>query len=327
MTPLWRSYWDGCSRAPLRIGVASIAALELGVECYQVAWQSGDPERYPPSGALSRALADVPGAAWLVLAMILVGLVAVARDRSPVAGGLWALGWAALLSEWQTQIFGSPSRNAFFPGAALLGWVLGQLWAGFIAEREPSDPRDRDPASHRALRERLGEAGVLGCLAAAYVGSCLSKLLSSGASWSDASQVRALVLWQEPLADWSWLLAYRDAILHDPSFARLAAVATLVIEGGAFLLLFGPRLRLGWGALIFALHTNIIVLCTMPYLEPMALLVLFVVPWPRIMGATAHAHLGSGVRDRPALPWPMALALACVMSFAWAVAPWGWRGH
>lgn len=319
--PWWRSYWDGYSRAPLRIGVVGIAALELFVECYQVAWQSGDPARYPPSGALSRVLAGVPGGAWMIFAMILVGLVAVARDRSPVAGGLWALGWAMLLSEWQTQIFGSPSRNAFFPGAALLGWVLGQLWAGFIVERDDGQRR-------RELRERLGEAGVLGCLAAAYVGSCLSKLLSAGAQWSSASQVRALVLWQEPLADWSWLLAYRSALLEDPSLARIAAITTLVVEGGAFLLLLGPRVRLVWSVLILGLHTNIILLCTMPYLEPMALLLVLVVPWPRIMGATTHAHPQEPeAGDRPALPWPMAIALGCVMLFAWAVAPWGWRGH
>lgn len=317
MTPLWRSYWDGYARTPLRLGLVGIAGLELFVESYQVAWQAGDPARYPPSGALSRGLADLPGAPWFVFAMIVVGLVAVARDRSPIAGGLWALAWAALLSEWQTQIFGSPSRNAFFPGAAVLGWVLGQLWAGFIDHDRP-----------RELRERLGEAGMLGCLAAAYVGSCLSKLLSAGAQWSSATQVRALVLWQEPLADWGWLLAYRQAILDDPSLARVAAIATLVIEGGAFLLLLGPRLRLVWAALIFALHLNIILLCTMPYLEPMALLLVLVVPWPRIAGATrlAHPH-ATDARERPTLPWTMAIALACVMLFAWAVAPWGWRGH
>jgi hypothetical protein len=319
--PLWRSWWDGCSRAPLRVGLAAIMAVEQLVEARQVAWQAADPERFTPSGALSHALASMPAAAWGIYAMILVGLVAVACDRAPVKAGLWALGWAALQSEWQTQIFGSPSRNAFFPGAALLGWVLGQLWASAVLERE-------GPARHRELRERLGEAGALGCLAAAYVGSCSSKLLAAGTRWADASSVRALVLWQEPLADWPWLVAWRDALLEDPSLARAAAIATLVIEGGAWLLLLGPRLRLVWSALLLGLHTTIILLCTMPYLEPLALLVLLAVPWPRRLGARPLARDdGEDPLDRPTLPRPMAVALACVVLFAWAVAPWGWRGH
>jgi hypothetical protein len=318
-------------------------AVEQLVEARQVAIQAADPQRFPPSGALSHALAGAPAVAWGIYAMILLGLVAVARDRAPVRAGLWALCWAALLSEWQTQIFGSPSRNAFFPGAALLGWVLGQLWAGTVLDRD-------DPVHGREHRERLGEAGALGCIAAAYVGSCLSKLLAAGASWADPGQVRALILWQEPLAEWPWLLAWRDAIVGDPSLARAAAIATLAIEGGALLLLLGPRLRLSWSALLVGLHASITLLCTMPYLEPIALLGLFAVPWPPIAGVHARARTdaettteaaaferrerpsGNGPPeadplDRPALPLAMAVALACVLLFAWAVAPFGWRGH
>lgn len=332
MTPLWSSWWDGRSRAPLRIGLPAIMGIEQLVEAWQVAAQAADPTRFPPSGALSQALAGVPGAAWGIYAMIVLGLVAVARDRSPVRAGLWALAWAALLSEWQTQIFGSPSRNAFFPGAALLGWVLGQAWASAVLER--GGAAGPDPARHRELRERLGEAGALGCIAAAYVGSCTSKLLAAGTSWADATQVRALILWQEPLADWSWLHAWRDAIVHDPALGRAAAIATLVIEGGALLLLFGPRLRLLWSALLLGLHASITLLCTMPYLEPVALLAVLVVPWARLFGVQPLAHArdadgpaGGDALERPALPLAMAVALGCVVLLAWALAPFGWRSH
>lgn len=336
MSPLWRSWWDGRSRAALRVGLPAIMALEQLVEAWQVAAQAADPERFPPSGALSRLLGSTPLAAWAIYAMILLGLVAVARDRAPVRAGLWALGWAALQSEWQTQIFGSPSRNAFFPGAALLGWVLGQLWASAVLERAGSlaagDGSIR--ARSRELRERLGEAGALGCIAAAYVGSCTSKLIAAGASWANAGQVRALLLWQEPLAEWAWLAAWRDAILEDPALARAAAITTLVVEGGALLLLLGPRLRLLWTALLWGLHLSITLLCTMPYLEPMALLGLLAVPWPRLVGVQAPSQAnatrvtkGEDPLDRPALPVAMAVILACVVLFAWAVAPFGWRGH
>jgi hypothetical protein len=299
--PLWRSWWDGRSRAALRIGLPAIMALEQLIEAFQVAAQAADPTRFPPSGPLSRTLSSVPEAAWGIYAMILLGLVLVARDRAPVKAGLWALAWATLLSEWQTQIFGSPSRNAFFPGAALLGWVLGQLWATTVLER---NPQARHASTHRDLRERLGEAGALACIAAAYVGSCTSKLLAAGASWADASQVRALLLWQEPLADWPWLLAWRDAIVENPSLARAAALATLMIEGGALLLLLGPRLRLLWSAALVGLHLVITLLCTMPYLEPCALLVLLAVPWPAVAACAgadddAPRH-GGGARMRGA---------------------------
>lgn len=333
MTPAWGSWWDGRSRAALRIGLPAIMAIEQFVEAWQVAAQAADPLRFPPSGALSRALAPWPGAAWVLYAALAVLLVAVARDRAPVRAGLGALLCAMVLSEWQTQIFGSPSRNAFFPAAALLGWVLGQAWATTVLER--ARPADRGP--HRALRERLGEAGALGCIAAAYAGSCTSKLVAAGAGWASAAQVQALVLWQEPLATWPWLMGWRDAILEDPSLARAAAVSTLVIEGGAVLLLLGPRLRLLWAALLLGLHASITLLCTMPYLEPMALLALLAVPWPRMLGAQPLAHspdLPQGhppdredPLDRPALPRPMEVALACVLLLAWAVAPFGWRGH
>jgi hypothetical protein len=336
VSPLWRSWWDGRSRAALRVGLPAIMALEQLVEAWQVAAQAADPERFPPSGALSRLLGSTPMAAWAIYAMILLGLVAVARDRAPVKAGLWALAWAAVQSEWQTQIFGSPSRNAFFPGAALLGWVLGQLWASAVLERAGSlaagDGSIR--ARSRELRERLGEAGALGCIAAAYVGSCTSKLLAAGASWATAGQVRALLLWQEPLAEWAWLAAWRDAILEDPALARAAAITTLVVEGGALLLLLGPRLRLLWTALLWGLHLSITLLCTMPYLEPMALLGLLAVPWPRLVGVQAPSQAnatrvtrGEDPLDRPALPVAMAVILACVVLFAWAVAPFGWRGH
>lgn len=314
MSPLFASLHDGGPRTHLRIGVAAIAGLELLVETVQVFAQSQDPQHYAPKTALTATLASMPVLAWLCYAMILLGLVGVALDRRPVLGGVWALAWASLLSAWQTGLMGSPSRNAFFPGAVLLGWVLGQLWGMHAA------PERASAGEHRALRERLGEAGALGCLAAAYVGSCLSKLLTAGFAWGDGLPVRALVLRQQPVADWSWLLAYRELVITDATLGRIAGTATLVIEGGAFLLLFGPRLRLAWAALLFGLHTNILLLCTMPYLEPMVLLLLLAVPWQR-RGDEAASAPDTAVR----IPRAIAATLAAIVVGAWLLAPWGWR--
>ncbi len=317
----WRSYWDGHSRAPIRVGIALVAGIEWFVECIQVGWQSQDPEHFMPRGDLAQWLATLPGAVWVIYGMIAAGLWALASDRRPIVGGLWALAWAALLSEWQTQIFGSPSRNAFFPGAAVAGWVLGELWAHAVAD-------ERDTTPHRVTRERLGEVGVLGCIAAAYVGSGLSKLLASGAGWADGAQIRALVLWQQPVADWAWIEAYRSLVLQEPAVAVAASVATLVIETGALVLLLGPRARLAWTVAILGLHINIIVLCTMPYLEPMALLLLVAVPWPRVLGRTPapEPEVPSPYRD-VTMPRSVWAIMVGIVLLAWAAAPWGWRGE
>jgi hypothetical protein len=288
------------------VGIVIIMGLSQAAEAFQVSWQARDPGRYPPSGELSRRLADVPGAAWILLAMVLLGLLAVARDRRTITGGLWALGWAAILSEWQTQIFGSPSRNAFFPGAVLFGWTLGQIWAASL-----------HVTASRVLREKLAEAGALGCLAAAYVGSALSKLLASGSSWADGAQVRALVLQQQPLADWTWLAVLRNAIIEHHELAVAASIATLVAEAGAFLLLFRPRLRMVWAILLLGLHLAITLLNSMPYVGASLLLALFCLPW-RSGGAP-----GPEAQERR-LPLHVLVLLACIVVAAWALSPIGW---
>ncbi len=303
------STWDGVSRAPLRVGTAVVMGLSQAVEAFQVSWQARAPGLYPPSGMLSQWLAHVPGAAWLLYAMTVLGLVAVAADRRPVLGGVWALACAAVLSEWQTQIFGSPSRNAFFPGLVLLGWSLGQVWAVNMT-----------PTATRAFRERLAEAGALGCLAAAYVGSAASKLLTMGVAWADGAQVRALLLQQQPLAAWRWLAEYRDALIESPSLAVAASVATLVIEGGAFFLLFGPRMRLLWGALILGLHINITLLNTMPYVGASLLVVLLCVPWRGLSRRASEPPPASSP-----VPTGIIVLLGCIVVAAWALAPLGWR--
>lgn len=303
---MWTSTWDGRARAPLRIGIATVMALSQAMEAFSVAQQSLDPLRYPPSGPLSQLLVGVPGAAWMLYSTIALGLWAVACDRRPVLGAVWALAWSAVLSQWQTEIFGSPSRNAFFPGAVLLGWTLGQVWAGSLCAR----PK-------RSLREQLGESGALGCLAAAYVGSALSKLSTTGLRWADGAQVRALILQQQPLLPWAWLAELRWAIVETPGLAEAVSTATLLIEGGAFLLLFGSRLRAVWGVLLLLLHTSIALLNSMPYVGASLLVLLLCLPWRGQARPCRDAH--------GTVPWNMVVLLACLIVAAWALEPLGWR--
>ncbi len=317
---MWNSYWDGYHRAPLRIGLATIAAIEFAVEAWAVATMVADPLHFPATAGLSQALAGLPWLAWLIYGAVLLGLLALATDRRPIAGTIWALLCMVLLSQWQTQLFGSPSRNSFFPGAALLGWTIGSAWAQALGKNSTST----SAAAARVSRQRLAEAGALACIAAAYVGSGTSKLISAGASWGDPSQVRALILWQSPVANWGWLLDYRQALLISPGYARAAAIATLCIELGAVFLLFGRRLRLLSALAIIAMHVNIILLCTMPYLEPMALLLLFALPWPQLLGNAKIPGGASATPQNSTPPRSIIAALMLLIALAWLFAPFGW---
>jgi len=311
----YSSPYDGYSRAACRVGLASIAWLVFLGEAYSVASMVGDTHFSP-----RLSLPASPAAAWGLFLLITLGLVGLALDRFPIASGVWALAWMSALSQWQIALFGSPSRNSFFPGAAIFGWVLGLAWAR-IRGGKPALQKEG-----RHFREALAEAGAVAGIAAAYVGSASSKLLASGFGWANANQVRYLILSQEPLAQASWILSYRQAILNSPTLGFVSAAATLLIEGGGFLLLCSPRLRLLWSALIWGLHLNILVLCTMPYLEPMALVAVFSVPWPRLFRRPRVVDPFSVEKPevyKNRIPDGVWILLTSIIVLAW-VLPIGW---
>jgi hypothetical protein len=314
------SPYDGFSRTPLRVGLAIISGLVFFGEAYTVADMTRDPHYSLSAGPL-HLLPSHPVSAWLIFAFIVAGLVCFALDKRSLLAGIWSLSWMSVLSLWQRELFGTPSRNSFFPGVMLLGWVLGLVWARYVAGKDVSQPEGR------AFRERIAEAGAMACIAAGYTSSALSKLLSAGLAWINPHQVRWLVLAQEPLAQWAWLTSYRNVVLESPSVGWFSALMTIVIEGGGFVLLFGSRWRLLWTGLIWALHINIILLCVMPYLEPMALLLLFAVPWPRIF-KRPRIEDSLVVRKpelmKPDMPDAMWVVLTAIVVLSWTL-PIGWR--
>ena len=314
------SPYDGFSRTPLRVGFALLCGLIFFGETHSVASMARDGHYTLPAGSLD-VLPSNPAFAWCIFAFILGGLGAIALDKRSLPAGIWALCWMSVLSYWKRELAGTPSRNSFFPGVMLLGWVLGLAWARAVAGAEADKPEGR------AFRERLAEAGAMACIAAGYTSSALSKLLASGFDWINPHQVRWLILSQEPLGHWSWLTSYRNLVLENPSVAWFSAFMTIVIEGGGFFLLFGPRLRLLWTGMIWALHLNIIFLCVMPYVEPMSLLLLFSVPWPRIFKRPrVEDPLAARAPDilRPDMPDKMWILLTAIIVLCW-VLPIGWR--
>lgn len=314
------SPYDGFSRTPLRVGLAVISGIVFLGEAYTVAVMTRD-SHYAQSAGPLHLLPNGPASAWFIFALIVAGLVCFAIDKRGLIAGIWSLSWMSVLSFWQRELFGTPSRNSFFPGVMLFGWVIGLAWARLVAGK------DVDAPAGRAFRERIAEAGAMACIAAGYTSSALSKLFAAGFDWINPHQVRWLVLAQEPLAQWPWLVAYRNLVIENPGVAWFSALMTIVVEGGGFFLLFGPRWRLLWTGMIWALHINIIFLCVMPYLEPMALLLLFAVPWPRIL---ERPRVDDPLLARkpelmhPNMPDAMWILLTVIVVLSW-VLPIGWR--
>ena len=145
MSLLWGSPHDGHDRALLRKGLALVAGVEFLVEVLSVVDMLQDAHYQAAPAVPASALG-----AWALLIVVLGGLLMVALDRRVVPAGSAVLLAMLGVSLWQTSLFGSPSRNSFFPGAMLFGWVLGQAWAGLLAGKDARGPEGRH------FRERIG---------------------------------------------------------------------------------------------------------------------------------------------------------------------------
>lgn len=304
------------------MGLAVVSGIIFTGEVYVIADMARD-SHYAHGAGPFHWLRTSPTVAWIIFTFIAAGLLFFAFGRRCILAGIWTLVWMCVSSYWHRELFGTPSRNSFFPGMMLFGWVLGLVWARIVAGKDADQPEGQ------VFRERLAEAGAMACIAAGYTSSALSKLFASGFDWVNPHQVRWLILAQEPLGQWPWLLAYRNLVLDNPSVAWFSAFMTIVVEGGGFFLAFGPRLRLLWTAMIWALHINIILLCVMPYLEPMALLLVFAVPWPRIFRRKRVEDVLLARRPellKPDMPDAMWLILTVVVVLSW-VLPIGWRAE
>lgn len=320
------SLYDGYSRAPLRIGLAVITGVVLSTEALSVHMSIGSRFYVPTSAVLLRVIPQSPFILWAVVLAGLAGLVAFATDRRQVLSGTLALCSMAIIVKWAEEVNGSPPRNSFFPGGVLFGWVMGLVYARALAEKA-----GKGPASH-AFQEEMAEAGAMAVFAALYVGSGFSKLEAEGLHWANSSGLRFLVLSQEGLGGFAWVEAYRNLLIEHPFLSQLTAIGTLVIETGGFFLLVSRSMRVVWGALIFLLHLNITILVTMPYLEPMAIALVFTVPWPAIVRRLSRRP-PAPARDEEGprldgfwgrVPEKVLAAVAVVVILAWIV-PFGWQ--
>lgn len=203
----------------------------------------------------------------LLIGLSLIALAALgtfALGRRPITAGIVALLSIGLINEAYSAVVDSPRRMFFSAGATLAGWLLGLVVAR--AQRTSSD---------RA--ERLAEMGAMGALAATYVSAGMQKVLN-GALFKSTS-LRAHIFTHHEVNDSSLLGQFAHAVATEPWLSALLSFSVVVIQGGAFLWLAGPRMRVVWGTLLMSFHLGTLVLLHIIYVEATALLILFTYPW------------------------------------------------
>lgn len=271
------SLFDGASRTPLRVGLALMTGVEIVGQALDLRSQMVNSLYEDGTGLLLRLLPPSDFVLAASSTVGLLGLIAFALDRRPILGGLVTLATMALLSEWITERFGCTPHNMFYPGGMLLGWIAGLGYARAV--------------SGAVEREQLAEAGAVGVLAALYVGSGVSKIWNGGFGWADTTTLRSTILAQQGLGGFRWVEAYRAAVIEHGRFAQALAAGALGIELGGLFLLVSRSLRVVWGLLLLGLHVNILLLCNIPYVEPMVLVPLFTLPWPALLARIYRRRL------------------------------------
>lgn len=263
-----RSPWDGLSRAPLRVGLAIVAAFDLLSLANQLRHEAPGPASHPLAPGWLLGLGGHAAFVWGAVALAMGALVAFAAARAPLRSGVLALAVLALFAESHAAIVGGPQRNVFASGAALLGWLCGLAWGRGLGA---------------TAREDLAEAGAIAAFAATYVAGGVSKLAARGLGWADALTLQDLLLAQQRVSAHGAGARLAAALVERPDLCRALALATLVIELSAFLMLVAPRPRAVVASLLAGFHLAVGLLTGIGYLGNLRLLMLLGLPWPRLL--------------------------------------------
>ncbi len=293
--PLGSSYWDGRSRSFLRVGLAVIVASNVLGAAANV-WQD---QRGTWSHPMAPDWLLNLGGSPLVGLLLIVALLAIgqfARKPGQLAAGALALAAMALLVEADGALNEGPKRHFFAPGLALLGWLAGLAFARLLAWRSGHARADLT-----AWQEIHAEMGAVAALAGNYVDAAASKLLHVGPGWANDTTLRSVILSHHPLGDGSLAGQYAHFVAGSAAASQVLAVATLVVQGGACLMLIGPRWRLLAGLAVFAFHCNVELLADIGYGPARMTLLLFCLPWPLFL-------------PRLLRRWPRAVAFFAVVA-------------
>ncbi len=268
------SYWDGRSRALLRGGLAVIVVSNLLGVAADVWQDQRGPWSHPQAPDWLLALGGSPLVAVL-LALGIAAIVQFARKPGQLAWGALALAAMALLVEADGALNEGPKRHFFAPGLALLGWLVGLAFARGLTARS-----DRPQAELRPWQEAFAEMGAVAALAGNYCDAVTSKMLHVGPGWANDTTLRAVVLTHHPLGDASLAGQYAHFVAGSAATSQVLSAATLFVQGGACLMLLGPRWRLLAGLAVFGFHCNVELLAGIGYGPARTLMLLFCLPWP-----------------------------------------------
>jgi hypothetical protein len=298
---------DGMSRAPLRVGIALLGAIDAVGLAMQIHRTGKSEISHPFAPQFLFALHDRPITLVLIVAAAIASFAAFAVRRRSITAGLLALALLAVLSESHAALVGGPARSFYVVGAVTLGWVFGLGYARGVSAGGLHHPV--------ASEERLAEIGALGAFAATYVGAAASKLIIGGADWADANHLRAIVASQHPVGDSSLLGLYADTVVNHGALSEAFGFATLVIQLGAFMLLVSPTTRKVWTVAILAFHLNVLLLVHIIYAESVVIALLFGFPWPAIVARLR----GRALQPSPERPFAPASRRAARVTFAVAL--------
>ena len=295
------SPWDGGDRDVLFAAIALVGAWDLAGVAIDLLARSSAVLAHPDAPRWLLALADAPGLVVVLGLVGLVGLALVATRRTRVLGLAIALAMSLVLGEALAAATEGPWRARFFVGAALFGALFGELWA-------------RWAGAGASTRARAAEAGALGMLAATWFGAGLSKLGGAGLDWADSTTLRAITL-AHAHVDAPGLAAI---VATSPMLARALAIATVLVQMSAPALLCGPRARLVGASSLVAFHLGVAAITRIGYWQPVALLLVFALPWPRWI-----ARWRAVEPDEPPIPaCPRATSRIVVAAVAVVVIAW-----
>jgi hypothetical protein len=277
------------------VAVANLVSVAIGF------WEPAVVPPHPGAPAWLLALADTPWATAIIATIGIVAALASARKHPGIATTIVWLAASALLVEAAAARGPGPYRGWFFVGAAGIGAVIGRAWARLGDRRE--------------LESAATELGVLATLAACYVGAASSKLLGSGASWADATTLRAVALAHAHVDDPGLAQWLADA----PHAASVLSWATVVIQLSAIGLVLGPVPRMLAVIGLVAFHLGVAAFARIGYWSPVMLLLVFGLPWPRWIARLRTSDPDPAWTITPRADRITLAILAVAVALAWLV--------
>jgi hypothetical protein len=297
-----------------RYGLALWLAVDTLFMAIMTAHEGGIYTSWLDAPGTLGGLATNPWLIGLLAIAALGGAADFARRPYGLAGGIVYLVAMAILDRAFGAAHGTFGLRFYYSALLLLGWLLGRLLSRAVG----LDPRS-SPAAHLET-ERSAALAALALFSTAYLNACISKLTAPGLSWVDPDHLRLVILSRMAI-DGSLAHAAQSFLVDHPAAVRALNVFTLVVEGGAPLLLIGPRVRAVWGTLLIGFHLGVYLTLGLFWGSAIYFLALTSYPWHRLpflsvrLGPAAPPFTAAPAATAPrtlAVLTPLALALAAL---------------